>query len=184
MSKQIDTIRIRAAEPSDACAISALMGSDGVVEGTLQMPLMPIASRIERLAKMDINNLQVVAISSTDTGEQVVGAANLFQAHLSARRAHTRVLGLTVAAGWQGRGIGGQLMSAVTYWADNWAGVLRVELTVFADNARAISLYERHGFVREGVMRAFALRDGQYVDALAMARLHPKPPVITTASQG
>jgi L-phenylalanine/L-methionine N-acetyltransferase len=178
MSMDKKAIRVRAAEPSDAAAISALMGSDGVVEGTLQMPLMAVASRVERLAKTDINNLQLVAVSAADPQEQLVGAANLFQSHLSPRRVHSRVLGITVAAGWQGQGIGQQLMREVTHWADNWAHVLRIELTVFADNARAIALYERHGFVREGVMRAFALRDGAYVDALAMARLHPKPPSI------
>jgi putative acetyltransferase len=49
-------------------------------------------------------------------------------------------------------------------------------LTVYTDNAGAIALYRKFGFVDEGVHRAFALRDGVYVDALAMARLHPNPP--------
>ena len=46
-----------------------------------------------------------------------------------------------------------------------------IELTVSADNTRAISLYERFGFVREGRHQDFAMRDGAYVDALAMARM-------------
>jgi putative acetyltransferase len=41
-------------------------------------------------------------------------------------------------------------------------------------------LYRRHGFVVEGTHRAYALRDGAYVDALSMARLHPRPPVLPT----
>ena len=36
---------------------------------------------------------------------------------------------------------------------------------------RAIALYERIGFEREGMMRAYAWRDGEYVDSIAMARL-------------
>jgi putative acetyltransferase len=48
---------------------------------------------------------------------------------------------------------------------------------VFTDNARAIALYQRFGFRVEGTYRAYALRDGVYADALAMARLHPNPPV-------
>lgn len=47
---------------------------------------------------------------------------------------------------------------------------------MFADNTRAIALYERFGFVREGLHRCHALRDGVYVDTLSMARLHPNPP--------
>jgi L-phenylalanine/L-methionine N-acetyltransferase len=174
----ITSIRIRAAEPTDAEAISALIGSESVFEGTLQMPLMPVASRVERYSKIDTNNLHIVAVHATDAGEQIVGTASLFQTHNSLRRAHTRGLGITVAFGWQGQGIGHQLMLAALHWADNWAGVLRMELTVFADNARAVALYERHGFVREGQMRAFALRDGVYADALAMSRLHPNPPAL------
>ena len=39
--------------------------------------------------------------------------------------------------------------------------------------ARAIALYERFGFEREGVMRSYAWRDGEHVDAISMARLRP-----------
>ena len=42
---------------------------------------------------------------------------------------------------------------------------------MFVDNQPAIALYERHGFVREGVLVAYAFRAGQFVDALTMARL-------------
>jgi len=72
------------------------------------------------------------------------------------------------------------LMLAALELADNWLNVLRIELTVYADNAAAIALYERHGFQIEGRLRAYALRGGRYVDALAMARLHPNPPQISS----
>jgi len=54
--------------------------------------------------------------------------------------------------------------------------VLRIELTVYTDNAGAIALYEAFGFRIEGTHRAYALRRGVYEDVYAMARLHPKPP--------
>jgi putative acetyltransferase len=46
---------------------------------------------------------------------------------------------------------------------------------VYSDNAAAIRLYEKVGFVVEGIARDFALRDGVFVDALLMARLRTDP---------
>jgi RimJ/RimL family protein N-acetyltransferase len=40
----------------------------------------------------------------------------------------------------------------------------RVQLTVFEYNARAIALYERLGFRREGTYRETLLRDGKRFD--------------------
>ena len=85
-------------------------------------------------------------------------------------------LGIAVHPDAQGQGVGHALMAALCDWADHWGQVLRTELTVFVDNARAIRLYERHGFVQEGRHRGHALRGGQYVDVFSMARLHPHPP--------
>ena len=70
-----------------------------------------------------------------------------------------------------GRGAGTALMAAAVEQADRWLGLTRLELFVWTDNMRAIALYERFGFEREGVMRRYAFRDGEYVDALGMARL-------------
>ena len=61
--------------------------------------------------------------------------------------------------------------------ADGWLNVIRLELTVYTDNKRAIALYKKFGFAVEGTHRAYALRDGRYVDAHCMARLRSKPPV-------
>jgi putative acetyltransferase len=77
--------------------------------------------------------------------------------------------------------VGTALMQALVDYADRWAHVLRLELTVYVDNARAIALYRKFGFEVEGTHRAYALRDGAYVDALFMARLHPNPPTLPAA---
>ena len=177
-------VTVRAAEPSDFAASSALIGSDGVFEGTLQMPYAAVASRVERFSKMDSHCVQLVAVTQ-DAGngtEHVVGHASLFTTSTSPRRMHVRGLGIAVASAWQGQGVGNQLMHALLNWADNWAGVLRIELNVYADNHPAIALYQRHGFVQEGLMRAMALKDGVYADLLAMARFHPHPPVLPKPS--
>lgn len=52
-------------------------------------------------------------------------------------------------------------------------GVLRVELLVEADNARALAFYRKLGFEQEGRLRAAYKRanEPEYVDELLMARL-------------
>ncbi|HEY8710230.1 MAG TPA: GNAT family N-acetyltransferase, partial [Burkholderiaceae bacterium] len=87
-------------------------------------------------------------------------------------------LGISVARAAQGQGVGSALMVALCDYADRWLGVLRIELTVYTDNEVALRLYRKFGFEIEGTFKGYALRDGVFVDALAMARLHPNPPRI------
>ena len=91
-------------------------------------------------------------------------------------------LGISVTPTAQGQGVGTALMTALCDYADNWLALLRIELTVYTDNEVAQRLYRKFGFELEGTFRAYALRDGVYVDAHSMARLHPRPPQITRAA--
>jgi len=106
---------------------------------------------------------------------EVVGGAGLHPVGTSPRRRHVMAIGIHVAPRAQGRGVGAALMQSLCDYADRWLGLLRLELSVYTDNLRAQSLYRRFGFVDEGVRRCDALRDGVYVDTLAMARLNPVP---------
>ncbi|MBA2672915.1 GNAT family N-acetyltransferase [Ramlibacter sp.] len=164
---------IRAQEPADAAAAAALVGRIGVVEGTLQIPDMPISSRLDYQQRIDPRDCKLVAM--TAAGE-MIGLAGLHSVQPSLRRNHVRLLAIAVAPQWQGRGVGRQLMLRLIDWADRWAGVLRIELNVHADNTSAIALYRSLGFAEEGRHRAYALKDGRYMDGLSMARLHPSPP--------
>ena len=62
-------------------------------------------------------------------------------------------------------------MEQVLDLADNWLRLVRVELTVDFDNERAIHLYEKYGFEREGVQRKACVRDGEYIDLIMMSRI-------------
>jgi putative acetyltransferase len=165
-------IVIRSAEPEDAAAIAALIGLPGVYEGLLQTPDAPNASRLEYHQKVEPHACRLVALAD---GE-IIGTAGLHLSGTGLRRMHVRALGLGVAPGWQGRGVGRRLLARLLDWADNWGGVLRVELYVHADNDRALALYRSMGFVQEGRHKAFSLKNGQYVDSFSMARMHPNPP--------
>ena len=163
-----ETIQIRPVEPEDWPAITEIMQQPGVIAGTLQLPFRSQAFQKQRLEGNDPGRHHLGAV----IGGKLIGDIML-QRPPNPRRAHVGEFGMCVHDAYQGRGAGSALLAALLDLTDRWLNLRRLELTVFADNARAIGLYEKHGFVREGLHRDFAFRDGAYVDALSMARIRP-----------
>ncbi len=162
-------VKIRRVVAADAEALYQTYLEPSVYSGTLQLPYPSLETWRERASA---NNANVLLVAEVD-GEM---AGNIgLHPEAARRRIHAASLGLSVVARWQGKGVGSALLAAVIELADNWMALTRLELTVFVDNQRAISLYERHGFVQEGLFRQFALRDGVYLDALCMARVIAAP---------
>jgi putative acetyltransferase len=165
---------VRRATAADAEAFARIMGDAEVFPNLMQMPMATEEMWRQRLgggSDPDSGELRLVA----QLGDRVVASAGLHPV-LRLRRRHTSMLGISVLPEAQRRGVGRALMQALCDYADQWAQVLRIELTVYTDNARAIALYEAFGFRLEGTHRAYALRRGVYEDVHAMARLHPNPP--------
>ena len=81
---------------------------------------------------------------------------------------HVGVLGMFLLPQWRGRGIGRRLLEARLSSARR-AGLERIELEVFADNAAAIRLYETLGFLHEGCKVRGRKLEGHYQDVLLMA---------------
>ena len=179
-----DRLRVRHVEPSDYEAVWASMSTPKAYAGTLQMPHGSRESWRKRLAELPPDATMLVVEASDDAASgpswEIVANGGLHPSGPSLRRRHAMGLGLSVRDDWQGRGVGTALMTALIDRADNWMNVMRIELTVYEDNVAARNLYARFGFFVEGTHRAYALRDGVYVDAVAMARLHPRPPALPT----
>jgi len=104
-------------------------------------------------------------------GHRVVGWCDILpQRHAAVRHCGTLVIGLLPEH--RGKGLGRQLITACLAKAPD-IGVTRVELDARADNERAIRLYERMGFVREGIKKNGLRMNGEYFDAITMALLLP-----------
>jgi RimJ/RimL family protein N-acetyltransferase len=125
------------------------------------------APPVERTRQFVLDNIakgdtHLVAIAAC----QVVGWCDIRR---NDRRiyAHGGVLGMGLLPTFRGQGLGKRLLLAAMDQA--WKTFVRIELTVHADNDRAIALYARAGFKREGEMQDAALIDGRYKNVLMMA---------------
>jgi L-phenylalanine/L-methionine N-acetyltransferase len=160
------TITIRHAEPSDYEALYKILSSPRVVADTLQMPFQSVEQVRKRMAEPPAGFYSLVACVE---GE-VVGNLGLHVLDRPRRR-HVGDIGMAVRDDWQGKGIGSALMAAMIDLADDWLNLMRIELTVYTDNAAAVALYQKFGFAIEGTLRRYAFRNGEYVNAYAMARV-------------
>ena len=155
---------IRGFEMADWEGVAELFLAPRCRWGTLQLPFQ---SRDDIRRKLEDPPRDLHRLVAVRDG-RVVGLIGLEP--FRGRRAHAAAIGMFVHDEHQNRGIGSELLAAAIDLGERWLGLRRLELTVYVDNAPAIRLYEKHGFVIEGTHKGYALRAGEYVDSYAMAR--------------
>jgi RimJ/RimL family protein N-acetyltransferase len=109
-----------------------------------------------------------------DRSDRVIGGLSL----LGIDRIHGRAE-LAVCVGdktYWSRGYGTDAITVLLRQAFDDLGLRRVWLITDADNLRAIRCFEKCGFVREGLLKAYRLRRGKPVDMVIMGILRSDPP--------
>lgn len=91
------------------------------------------------------NEIEIVAV----VDDAVVGLAGIEAAGAKYKVRHRAELGISVAKEFWGLGIG-QALTAACIECARAAGYIQLELNVVAENARALSMYEKAGFVEYG----------------------------------
>ena len=159
---------VRRAEPTDAEGLTELgdaVGSEP--EGWLVTTNGWRNANDERRYLRAIRRYPDAAVFVAEDDGLIVGRLSIARDQHPASK-HVADLGLMVAATHRRRGIGTALLDAAVGWSRS-AGVRKLELHVFPWNEAAIKLYERYGFVREGLRRGHYCRGDDYVDAILMA---------------
>jgi RimJ/RimL family protein N-acetyltransferase len=85
------------------------------------------------------------------------------------RQRHRGSLGMGLLAPYRGQGVGSKLLQTTLSHAKRF-GLEKVELHVYTSNLPAIVLYQKFGFVQEGLIRKYRRLDGIDFDCLAMAK--------------
>ncbi|GAA3233610.1 GNAT family N-acetyltransferase [Streptomyces sp. XM83C] len=108
-----------------------------------------------------------LAVTDRATGE-LVGEVVLYEADRHARSCTFRTL---IGAAGRGRGLGTEATRLIVAHGFERLGLHRIQLEAYGDNHRALHVYEKAGFVVEGVRREAHFRDGRWVDEVLMAVL-------------
>ncbi|MEU3615867.1 GNAT family protein [Streptomyces sp. NPDC006872] len=119
------------------------------------------ASRSAQPDRLDL------AVIDRATGE-LVGEVVLHEWDPDARGCTFRTL---IGPRGRDRGLGTEATRLIVDHGFEQLGLHRVQLELYGDNGRARRVYEKVGFVVEGVRREAALRDGVWVDEVLMAIL-------------
>ncbi len=169
-------IIIRPPCENDAEAINEIRRQKGVIENILSLGSERITQTNSFLSGAGPETHLYVA----EVENKAVAMAGL-SVDTRPRKRHVGTIGIMVSNKFQGIGIGTMLMKEILDLADKWLMLPRLELQVYADNERAIAMYESLGFVREGVKKYASIKEGRYEDEVIMARYGP---IIQKGSMG
>jgi RimJ/RimL family protein N-acetyltransferase len=88
-----------------------------------------------------------------------------------ARIRHIGELGISVRKPYWGLGIGKLMLDFLINWAKETKVIRKINLRVRSDNEKAIKLYEKYGFEREGILKRDFCIDGEFYDSIHMGLL-------------
>ena len=163
MDGEADAVSVRLATPADLERLM-LLRAEVAREGRwigAQLPLDKEGDRAMLRRGIDGGDDDVQFVAEIDG--VVVGNLGM---HL--HRYRVADLGMLVADGWRGRGVGSALLAAGLSWARK-QGAHKVTLQHWPHNEAAHALYRKHGFEQEGYLsRHYPRKNGEIWDAVVM----------------
>ena len=126
--------------------------------------LRPLKATVEAA----VSGEDFLVVAETGTGE-IVGYIWAERGKLN-RIKHTAYIVVGIRRAYQHQGIGAEFFRLLENWAKE-NGIVRLELTVECENTGAKSLYEKYGFVIEGLRPKSMKVDGRFVDEYYMGRV-------------
>ncbi len=115
------------------------------------------------------NNSVRCVIVNSENDEEIVGLISLLDINYINRSAELHIM--IGGAQNRGKGIGTFAVESMVEHAFNNLNLRRIELGVLENNVPAIKLYEKTGFIREGIKRKSNYKNGEYISLIMMALL-------------
>lgn len=164
-------LHIRKAQAEDAAALLALYkklaSETPFLTFDRALEEVQVSQQAAHLAQLNYSNEEVVMLAYAE--QQLVGVASLSRILGEAHR-HVLEVGVGVLCNHWRTGVAETLVRAVLDWAEQQPQVKRLSALVRGDNDRAQALFERLGFVHEGLLQAYVQdASGQIFDAHSLA---------------
>ena len=177
------TVTIRGQQGDDWEQLYALLNEPDILRASLDdLPYVSEESFREQVNAPSAATHTLIAETGQPSGrKRIIGVAWL--ARQRARRRHLAELSLAVHPDYRGSEVEYSLLDAALNLADQWLGLQRVEVIVYADDDTALDFYEQHGFEREALMPRFTFRAGEYSAAVMLARRRVHFPVTPRRSR-
>lgn len=130
------------------------------------------ASMGEWVARHSNRTDEILWAIATSENQRCIGHVGLYKIDYRVRKAEfALVIGDRT---WWARGLGTKVTKAVVEWGFSELNLHKITLKVLADNLRALHVYEKLGFQREGVLHDDQFREGRYLDLVLMAQFEKK----------
>jgi len=133
---------------------------------TAPIPWEQTDAELNRFLNGDAGGYNMV-VADRETGKYL-GQVSLFMIDHLSRKAE---LAIVLAPDSLEKGYGGEALRLLLAFGFGQVNLNRIWLTVNAGNQRAIHVYEKAGFRREGVLRQDRYIDGHYEDDVLMSIL-------------
>ncbi|SMF99745.1 GNAT family N-acetyltransferase [Burkholderia singularis] len=159
-----DEIQLRGLRRNDSASLVEFMSGNNFIHGLTVLPY---------ISEYDVQRL----VEPSDTRHWIIAALNdqaigyVYLEWGKGRWRNIAMLAIGVADQHVRKGVGRKLLNAALWLGFRYLDLHKIELVVYADNEPAIRLYDSVGFVREGMKRRNAFRDGHHPDALVMSIL-------------
>jgi len=164
-----ELIRLRAREQADLSQLNALFDDPEVLAGLASVTFpQPLAGIREWFARTRQSEDQVTFVIETLDQRRAIGICGL---EAIDRRARTAQFGIWIGKPDWGKGYGTDATRTICRFGFRQMNLHRITLHVIADNAKAITAYERAGFRREGTLREAHFVGGRRVDLQLMGML-------------
>lgn len=165
-------IVIRKAKKSDARALIEYLNIIGGESDYLTFGPGQFGRSVEQEEEFIVNalNKENALFIIAEVNGKVVGNLN-FSGGIRQRTAHVGEFGVSILKEYWGNGIGEELVKYLINWSKSSGMIRKINLRVRTDNTRGISLYNKLGFLEEGIIKRDFLINGEFYDSLLMGLL-------------